>query len=342
MTLLVTILVFGVLIFVHELGHFLVAKWADVKVFEFSVGMGPKLFAFTKGETNYTLRLLPIGGFVRMAGEQSGEENPEEVIPEGRSLNNKSIPVRMAVLSAGSFMNLLLAAVLFVSLFMVIGLPSNENVIGKIIADRPAATAGLIAGDKIFAVDGQNVTTWSDLVAYIHKKPLQKINFTVMRNNKKVNFIIQTLKDSTNGNGIVGIEQKWVGQGFVASLKLGFKNAFDVTKAMLVALFMMIVGKLKPEFAGPVGISKIVGEAVQYGAASVISFTAIFSINLAILNMLPIPALDGSRVVLLGLEALRGKPMDPEKETMIHLIGFALLILLMIFVTYQDIMRVFG
>jgi len=339
MSILITILVFGVLIFVHELGHFVVAKWAGVKVFEFSLGMGPKIISFTKGETDYSLRIFPIGGFVRMAGEQAVDEEPVE---EERSLNKKSIPIRMAVLSAGSFMNLVLAAVLFVALFMFIGLPSNENVVGKVIAGKPAAQAGLMSGDKIVSINGSETKTWEDLVKYIHNRPGQELNFNIVRDSKNLNLSITTLKDEQSGFGMIGIEQKWVGQGLFTSLKLGFTKAYEFTKLLLGALLMMIMGQVKPEFAGPVGVTKMVGEAASYGLANVLTFTAIFSINLAILNMLPIPALDGSRVALLALEALRGKPMDPKKETIIHLVGFALLIVLMIIVTYQDILKVLG
>lgn len=346
MTILITILMFGLLIFVHELGHFTVAKWADVKVFEFSLGMGPKIFSFTKGETDYSLRLFPIGGFVRMAGENGADEedenNKDDFVEDERSLNNKSIPVRMAVLSAGSFMNLVLGAVLFVGLFMFIGIPSNETVIGKVLTGRPAAQAGLMAGDKIIEVNGKKIAAWQDLTDYIHKHPLEKITFSIIRNNQPKQITIKTIKDAKTGFGLVGIEQTWKSQGIFTSLKLGFINTFEFTRVLLVALFKMITGQLKPEFAGPIGVTKMVGQAAQYGLANVLSFIAMFSLNLAVLNMLPIPALDGSRVALLILEGLRGKPLDPEKEGLIHLIGFALLILLMIIVTYQDIIRAFG
>lgn len=339
-SILLTIAVFGILIFVHEFGHFTVAKWAGVRVFEFSMGMGPKLFSFTKGETMYSLRLFPIGGFVRMAGEQAEDE--EEEVEDERSLNKKSILVRMAILSAGSFMNLVLAAVLFIALFMFIGLPSNENIVGTVIKDKPAAIAGLLAGDRIIKVDNQVIQNWEDLVKYIHKLPNQKLNFTIARGKEKINLTITTIKDEKSGFGLIGIEQKWVGQGFFMSLWLGFSKAFEFTKLLLVALFQIIIGKIKPEFAGPVGVTRMVGQAAQYGMASIMSFTAIFSINLCILNLLPIPALDGSRVAFLLLEALRGKPLDPKNEGLIHLVGFALLLMLMIIVTYQDIMKIFS
>jgi regulator of sigma E protease len=332
-TALVAILIFGVLIAVHELGHFLVAKLVGIRVHEFSIGMGPTLFSGRRGETLYSLRLLPIGGFNRMAGMESGD------LEDSRGFNTRSIPQRMAVIASGSLMNFLLAIILFVIVFMGIGMPSNTTVIGGVLPGRPAELAGFQVGDRITAIDGQKVGTWKQLVEIIHKSPGQKLDVEIERNQQTLLIQVVPELETQKRIGLIGIEQTWVKLGLFSSIVLGVQQALTVAVLIITSLVKMISGQMPAEVAGPVGIVHMAGEAARLGLASVLSFTGLLSLNLGIINLLPIPALDGSRLLFLGIEWIRGRPVNPEKENFIHLIGFAALIFLMIAITYQDILR---
>lgn len=333
MTVLISIIIFGVLILVHEFGHFATAKYNGVQVDEFSIGMGPKILGAKKGDTDYTLRALPLGGYVRMAGM----DDPEEEHPRG--FNKKTVSQRMAIIFAGPLMNFLTAILLFIFVFMVIGMPSNANVIGEVLADRPAAQAGLEPGDRIIKINDTNVESWEDIVNSIHLHPGEEIDLTISRNEATHQVTVMPELDEESGRGLIGILQSSERKGFFESIVLGMQQTYDFTKMLIVALTQMITGAIAPDVAGPVGVVQMVGEVAQYGAASLLTFAAILSINLGVINLFPIPALDGSRLVFLGFEGLRGRPVDPKKENVIHLIGFALLMILMVVITYQDILR---
>lgn len=331
-----SIIIFGLLILVHEFGHFITAKRNDVKVDEFSLGMGPKLFDIKKGETVYTLRLLPLGGYVRMAGM----EDPEDHDPRG--FNRKTVLQRMAIIFAGPFMNFVTAIILFIIAFMGVGVPSNTNIIGEVLEGQPAAEVGLQTGDRIVEINGEKITTWQDLVTIIHESPEQRIILTVSRNDQEQKVAVVPKKDAETGYGLIGIMQSWEKKGLVSATVLGLQQTYDFTKLLIVSIIQMITGAIKPELAGPVGVVSMVGEVSQFGLGSLMTFAGILSINLGLINLFPIPALDGSRLVFLGLEGLRGRPVDPEKENFIHLVGFVLLMALMVVITYQDILRVFS
>jgi regulator of sigma E protease len=333
MTIVLSILIFGLLILVHEFGHFIVAKLADVKIDEFSLGMGPKVMQKKKGETVYSLRWFPIGGFVKMAGMEPEEDD------EPRGFNKKTVLQRAAIIFAGPLMNFITALVLFILVFMVVGIPSDTNVIGKVVSGEPAETAGLKSGDKIIQIQGTQVATWEDLVLTIRKHPQETIKLTVLRDETKKEITVVPEKDPDTGNGRIGILQSWERKGFLTSITLGLKQAYDFTKLLVVSLGQMITGTVKAEVAGPVGVVQMVGEVARYGLASIMTFAGILSINLGVINLFPIPALDGSRLVFLGFEGVRGRPVDPEKENFVHLIGFALLMIIMVVITYKDILR---
>lgn len=336
MSILIAILVFGVLIMVHELGHFLVAKGVGIQVDEFAIGMGPLIFGKTVGETKYSLRLLPIGGFNKMAGMEPGEENH----PKG--FNSKSIGKRIAVIAAGSLMNILLALVLFVILFTLIGVAADSNIVGEVSFGSPAAEAGILPGDQIIAIDGERIETWTEMVAIIHPNPDKELTLTILRDGQEVVTRAIPILDKENNVGLIGISQSTERVGFFEAIVLGTKNTIAITLSILVGLVNMITGKVPAEVAGPIGIVSIIGNVARMGFANIISFTALLSLNLGLINLFPIPALDGSRLVFLGVEGLRGKPVAPEKENLIHLVGFALLIMLMVIITYKDILRLIG
>lgn len=335
-TLLVAVIIFGLLIVTHELGHFMVAKMVGIRVHEFSIGMGPVVLSTRKGETVYSLRAFPIGGFNRMAGMEPGDLEDE------RGFNKKSVGQRMAVIVAGSAMNFLLAIFLFIFVFMGIGVPSNTTVVGGVLPGRPAEQAGLQRGDRILAVAGQEVDNWRELVEIIHRSPGKPLNLLVERAGKQMQFTVTPEMDPQSKVGLIGIEQMWKQLGFFSSILRGIQQALAVGVLILTSLVQMVTGQVPAEVAGPIGIVQLAGEAARLGLASVLDFAGLLSLNLGIINLFPIPALDGSRLIFLGVEGVRGRPVNPERENFIHLIGFALLILLMIVITYQDLLRIFG
>ena len=336
MTIVLSLVILSLLILVHEWGHFLAAKKAGIQVYEFSIGMGPAIISRTLGETKYLIRLLPIGGYVKMAGMEPGDEN------NPRGFNKKSLFQRAAVVSAGSLMNFLLAIVLFVFVFTVIGIPSASNVVGEVMADSPAAEAGLRPGDKILVIDGRKVNNWNDLVGIIHKNPGKRLEMIVQRDNSKFTVNIVPYLDSERNVGLIGIKQSVEKQNLLNSIYLGISNALNIIFMIFWGFIRMIIGEIPAEVAGPVGIVTIIGDVARFGLANILNFTAVLSLNLGLINLFPIPALDGSRLLFIFVEWLRGKPIDPQKENFIHFIGFAILILIMLIITYQDIIRIFG
>lgn len=341
LTLIAAVLVFGLLVVVHEAGHFLIAKWNKVTVHEFSIGFGPQLAGKVYGDTLYSLRLFPLGGFVRMAGMT---EKDREV--EG-SFALKTVGQRASITLAGPIMNFLLAALLFVVVFTVLGIPhiSNNTVIGEVVPGRPAETAGLQAGDQILAVDGEPVNTWVELVEQIRGKGTSPHLLTLEIKRDNTYLVVQVLPEIVNQVPQIGIRPQMYYQrmGIAQGVEMGIKQAVILAWAIAAGIANMFASGVQPgELAGPVGITQMIGEAAQGGFANLLYFAGILSINLAIINLLPIPALDGSRLIFLLLEKIRGKPIEPEKEALIHLIGFALLMALVLVITYQDIMRLLG
>ncbi|MBM7867147.1 RIP metalloprotease RseP [Heliobacterium gestii] len=347
-TFLASVFVFGLMIFFHELGHFSVAKMVGVRVLEFSIGMGPQLFGLRRGATLYALRLLPVGGFVRMAGMEAGEDGQFAASPsDPGNFNNKTVAQRAAVIFAGSFMNFILAFLLFIYIYTIIGVPTYSNVIGDVLAGKPAQTAGIRPGDRILAVNGKTTENWSELLQEIHPRGGQEVTLTVESQGAVRDVKVVPGLDPERNVGQIGItvDDKTVyneKKGLFTSLKLGLVNTLAITTMILHSIFQMITGAAPAEVGGPVMIVNEIGKAAQIGLTSLLMLAAVLSINLGLLNLFPIPALDGSRLVFLGLEALRGRPIDPAKENTIHLIGFALLIGLMLLIAYKDVLKLLG
>lgn len=328
-TIIVSLLVFCAVVFIHEFGHFAAAKLTGIKVHEFAIGMGPKLFGRKKGETLYAVRAVPLGGFVRMEGED--EESEEE-----GSFSTKPVKSRMAVVLAGAFMNFVLAIAAFMVYFMMMGSPLDTNTVGEVVPNEPAYQAGIEAGDRIVEIDGKSVDSWQDIIEALSGKS-GSVNIEVERDGKEQSFNIETKTE--DGRQIIGIVRE-VDKSFSAA----FKSSLSMFKEMIGAMFEFI-GRLftggvsTEEVSGPVGVFYVVGQAAKSGLASVLLITGFISVNLGFFNLLPIPALDGSRFLFLLIEAVRGKKMDPEKEGMVHVAGFLILISLTIFITYKDVMR---
>ncbi len=331
-TILIAILGFGVIVFIHELGHFLFAKKAGVKIHEFSVGMGPKLYGFKKGETVYSIRLLPLGGYVAMEGEDESSHDP-------RSFGNKSILQRASILFAGPFFNILLATIILIGIYMHNGILTTT--LEKVSDNSVAQKAGIQAGDTIIEINGKDIKDWTQLSGSIQNSKGNKLRITIDRNGKEKE--VDVTPEFKDGSYLIGIYPKNEKNIFKA-----FTTAIKVTIAMvvqIVAFFGKLItgnlpGGLGNSVAGPIGVISIVADATKVGVINVLNLVAIISLNLGVLNLLPIPALDGGRLFFLFIEFLRGgKKIDAEKEGMVNFIGFAALMVLMIFVTYKDIVR---
>lgn len=336
---------------VHEFGHYIVARWFGVKVLEFSFGFGPKIVGYQGRDTLYALRLIPLGGFVRLHGMDAEVDANGQAIgtssKDPQSFMNKPVWQRMAVIAAGGFMNFVLAIVLFIGVFAYLGIPSveNTNVIGSLVNDKPAAAAGIQPGDRIIAVNQKSTPDWTRLTEVIHAKPDQVLTLTIERANEKQpqTITVKTEKDPETGRGMIGIapEVTYVQASILESTRYGFERSVDFTKLIIMTLVQMITGKIPADVGGPVMIGQAIGEAAQRSFSDLLGLAGIISIQLGIINLFPIPALDGSRLVFLFIEGLRGKPLNPDKENMIHLVGFVLLMALMVAITYKDILRLF-
>ncbi|MDN5294130.1 MAG: regulator of sigma protease [Eubacteriales bacterium] len=368
-TALAVIFVFGLVIIIHELGHFLVAKLAGITVYEFSVGFGPRVFGFRYGETRYNLRLLPLGGFVRAAGmdeeddlrearlrvaeerglsPQQAEALPAEEVmaslDRNRFFRNRPLYQRALMIVAGSLMNFVLAIVLFFIIFAVIGVPNYDAppVIGEVKAGFPAEKVGMKPGDRLVAVDGKKVEKWDQLLAVVRKKAGQPVRFTVLRDGRELQFIVTPVYDRQVRGGVVGITQRVPLEPLpvlkAARMALASTGEIAVRITEVLRNFFRDKSHLQ-DIAGPVRMTVIIKDAAKMGLNYLLWLTAVISINLGIFNLLPIPALDGSRLLFLAAEAIRGKPVDPNKENMVHLVGFALLLLLMVVITYNDIIQ---
>lgn len=320
---------------VHELGHFLVAKAGGIRVEEFSLGMGPALVQHRRGDTLYSLRLLPIGGYNRMAGMEPGDD-----LDDPRGFNRQSLGWRMGVISAGSLMNFALPVFLYFLVFLMVGVPVDEPVVGRVMEGWPAEEVGIRSGDRILQIQEEKVSTWNQVVDIIHERPGEPLRMVVERDGERLAFTLTPREDPQSSLGMVGIEQSLARYSPWQSLLMGCKQTGQFLVLLVVGLWQILTGQMPADLVGPVGIVQLVGQAAQFGLASVLSFAAFISLNLGVINLLPIPALDGSRLVFLAVEGIRRRPLDPEKENLVHLVGFVLLILFMIVITYRDVTNI--
>lgn len=332
-TAIVAIIVFGLLVFIHELGHFSVAKMVGIKVHEFAIGMGPKIIHFRKGETAYSIRALPLGGYVKMEGE---DQNSDDL----RSFNNKPVLARIAVIFAGPFMNFILSIVLFTVIFYSLGAPSTT--IQSILDKSPAQISGVQKGDVIYSINKERIKSWNQLTNAIGNSQGESLEITIIRDGHEIKKVIEPTRDESTGQILIGITPT-----FEKSIPGAIKSSLDATYKIANDILDFLKGLItksgsKGEVMGPVGIITLVGQVSRSGLLDVINLAAVLSINLGLMNLLPIPALDGSRILFLIMELLRGKPVDPEKEGMVHLIGFGILMSFMLFITYKDLLKLFS
>ncbi|WP_234978596.1 RIP metalloprotease RseP [Anaerosalibacter sp. Marseille-P3206] len=330
-TALAAIFVFMLVIVFHEFGHFMVAKLVGIKVHEFSIGMGPKLLHKKGKETEYFLRAIPIGGYVRMEGEDESSEDP-------RSFGKKPVGARILVVAAGAIMNFILAIIVFTIVSYGMGVPTTT--IQEIIKDSPASYAGLQSGDEIKRINDEEVKSWNSIVENINKSDSDKnLTIVVKRNSEEISFNMKPKYDRETKRYLIGIVPSYK-KSFLLALKGGVQTTGTVLGLMFKFLGMLFKGQVsRGDLSGPVGVIYTVGEAAKYGFLNLLYIAGFISVNLGFFNLLPIPALDGSRIFFMLIELIRGKPVNPEKEGFVHFVGFVLLMILMIVVTYSDIVK---
>ncbi|QDI90271.1 RIP metalloprotease RseP [Salicibibacter halophilus] len=415
-TLIAIIVIFGLIIAIHEWGHLYVAKKVGILCREFAIGFGPKLFSKKKNETVYTLRLLPLGGFVRMAGEdpetvqikpgyevgltfhsddtvkeiivnnkakhadakivsveradlehdlfidgysddEEGlirydvhpqadmivDEEREQIAPWDRQFGSKKPWKKAAAIFAGPVMNFVLAFILFLIYGLIQGIP--QPIVSNVMDDSAAEEAGLAEGDRIVAIEGESIDGWTDMTQMIQQSPDEEITMLVDRDGATESFTMMVdsvYEDVVDAEiGQIGVEPTWSHSVF-ESLQYSVSQIQEVVVLIFDVLQLIFTGDFSLDYlAGPVGIYDYTGEVMQLGILILVSWTAMLSVNIGLINLLPLPALDGGRLVFIGLEAIRRKPIDPDKEGVAHFIGFALLMLLVLMVTWNDLNRLF-
>lgn len=370
--IVVLLLILSVLIFVHEFGHYITGKMCGVYIYEFALGMGPKVLGFRRKNdpTEYTLRALPIGGFCQLAGEE-GED--DEKLPKDKFMCNKSKLQRAIILIAGVTMNFITALVLLFMISFIWGSTEQSSIVGSIEPNSPAEIAGLKVGDKIVECNGYKISSWDKLTIVTNLKNKKNTFKYVVESSdgKKTTYTlkpakyvvvdgehIKITKENTKEDilkehnikksdaqvvSLIGIgaptENK---KGFVNAIKYAFKKFGSIVETMLLIIGSLITGKLGLDaLSGPVGMYQVVETVSAYGMANIVYLMAYLSINLGVINILPFPAFDGGRVVFIGIEAITGKKINPNIEALIHNIGFFLILGLMLYITFQDIGRLF-
>ncbi len=346
-TLLLFILIFGVVVISHEFGHFLLAKVNGIHVVEFSIGMGPNLISFRKGETKYSLKLLPIGGACMFEGED-GLERKEGEAGEG-AFPNASVWARISTVAAGPIFNFILAYI--VALVMVNLIVVQEPVISEVTKGSAAMEAGLHPGDRIISLNGGRVYLYQELSTFNQLNKGEEVEVVYERDGQRQNTILTPKFDETYGRYMFGIANtQWVELKGLDGLKYAWYEVRAGVISTYQSLGMLLKGKVsRKDVAGPVGIAvNVVGKTYEQTKESgwdllvnMMNIVMLLSVNLGILNLLPIPALDGGRLVFLLIEVIRGKPIPPEKEGIVHFIGLMFFMILMVFIFFNDLSNIF-
>lgn len=345
MTLIYFILILGITIMIHELGHFIFAKRAGAHVYEFSLGMGPRLFKFNRknDETEYSIRLFPIGGYVSIAGEDMEEKD----VPADKQLVNKTWLERFLTLSAGVAFNFLLALVLLFVVGLVNGNNINKAVIDTISEGYALSNTNIESGDTITKVNNKKISNQDDLLLMLTVYQGEEISLEVKHKNGEYE-IYKVSPTKVEENGVVSyvygftLESK-IEKGFIEAIKYTFLKTGSLIKQMGNTIIFLVTGELSLDnLSGPIGIYNVVGEVSRTGILNMLYLIAYLCINVGFLNFLPFPAFDGGRILFLIIEKIKGSRVKPEVENMIHTVGFLFLIILMIVVSYNDIIRLFS
>lgn len=341
------VIVLGVLVFVHELGHYLVARWCGVHIETFSIGFGRALFSWTdRLGTVWKIAWIPLGGYVKMHGLERPEDVSDEVKArwmEGRTFHGKPLWVRTAVIAAGPVANFVLAAVLFIGLFAFVGVGTAVPVIGEVVADSAAAHAGLVSGDRVTAIEGQPISRFDEIQRAVVASPGKPLQLTVLSGGASHELTVIPEAHQSDGKtiGLLGIRggayeyhrlPPW------EAVTTGINETWIVTQQTVVGLWGMIAhhGNTS-DLSGPLGIARLSGQVAALGLTSLVSFIAVLSANLGLFNLFPIPVLDGGHLVFYAVEAIRGRPVPPRAQEMGFRAGLALLACLFVFATWNDL-----
>lgn len=344
------VVVLGVLVFVHEMGHYLAARWRGVHVEAFSIGFGRPIFSWTDSVgTIWKVCWLPLGGYVKLHGQEREEDiSPEEraLWQQGRTFHEKSVLSRAIVVAAGPIANFLLAMVLFTGLFMVAGRPVTLPEIGEVVANSAAAKAGMVAGDRIRSIGSptlgtQDIGSFEDIQRIVSVHPGEQLTVRLLRGDKQIDLPVLTGTQPDGKTGMLGIRGgkiDFVPLGFAQSIVAGATQTWEVTAQTFSGVKQMLTGARGTEdLGGPLRIAQLSGQVAQLGIASLISFIAVLSVNLGLINLFPIPILDGGHLVFYALEALRGRPLPPRAQAAGYRAGLALLAGLFVFATWNDL-----
>lgn len=345
LNILLFIVILGFIIFVHEFGHFTWAKICGVYVYEFALGMGPKLFSFKGKETEYSLRAIPIGGFCQLAGEDIDDDDIKKV-PKKRRLQSKTALQRFLIMFFGAGNNFISAFILLFFIALIWGATTMNPIVTTVEKGSAAEKAGLEVNDVIKSINGHKVTTSDDISLFLAvANPEKKNAIKVDRDGSSKTIKVKPTKIKIDGEESyrygIGIQQEKE-YGFVASLKYMVNKSKSLFKQMGITFGYLVTGGIKlNQLSGPVGIYSIVGEQAKTGLENILYLVAYLSINVGFINLLPLPAFDGGHILFIIIEKLRGKPVSPELENKIHTIGMILLLLLMLIVTVNDIIKLF-
>lgn len=340
LTIVASVFVFGLLVLFHEFGHFIMAKATGMRVDEFAIGFGPKIVSKKIGETEYSIRCVPLGGFNDIAGM-----DPAENDAGNRGYCEKPVWKRMIVIVAGPLMNFLLPIVIFFFIFMIVGLssPSTRPELGEVMPDQPAAMAGLQSGDRIDSINEEPVNEWDDIVRIVHGADGSPMKIAYHRGDEARQATVIPVFDKQNNRmiiGIMGALDTWQPSVIEAAEAALFKTGY-VIYHMIEGLVQIFTGEAAAELAGPLGVMQMTGTVAKLGFTALMNFAALLSLNLGIINLLPVPALDGGHFVTLLLEALRGKPLGEKAMHYTQIAGITVLVALMLFATKNDIVRIF-
>jgi regulator of sigma E protease len=350
-SILSAIIVLGILVFAHELGHFLIAKRLGIGVLTFSLGFGPKLIGRKLGETQYQISAIPLGGYVKLIGENPEEEVKEEDQP--RSFSLQPIWKRALVVGAGPFFNFVLAAALF-SMINLFGIPSLTSRVGEVTPGLPAETTGLQKGDVILSIDGKDVTTWEDLSKIIRSSKGKELSMRIKRGDevREVKITPQRSKEKNIFGEeidifVIGIRpaEEWIVREVnpLVAIGMGCAQTWNIIKLTIVTVVKLIQRVIPAKtIGGPILIAQMAGEQARRGLLSLAIFMAIISVNLGVINLFPIPILDGGHFLFLGLEAILRKPLSIKKMEVAQQVGLVFIILLMLFAFYNDLIRMFS
>jgi regulator of sigma E protease len=336
-----TVLGIGMLVFIHELGHFAMAKKFRIRVEKFSFGFGPEIVGYTYGETRYSINAIPLGGMVKMPGEDvdSATGSPDEFLSQPWYR-------RLVIAFFGPFMNYVLAFVLFTVVIYVWGVakPSSQPVVGEVVAGYPAEKAGLKAGDRITRLNSLPVTNWEQIAGYVHASGGRQMTLAVEREGKPVTVTVTASKDPSTGYGLIGIAPSidMEKAGLLQSASFSGKLIVFQSVYTLKYLGEKLIRWEKPEIAGPIGVVQVLAKAARSGWEQLLHLLAVISVALGLFNLLPIPLVDGGHIVLSLIEGVTRKPINKKVVQITNIVGLGIILFIFIFATYSDIARLGG